>query len=387
MMTSRTIIFATTPNSDPWSGAEELWAQTALDLVSHGFSVPANVTEFSPLHPRMLNALARGVELWLRPTWYSWHQHPWRRLRSRGHGPISYELRRVITARPPALVVLSDGTGLPPIEVLELCTAERVSFVTITHLGRETEWFADDMAKRFRFALSAAQRCYFVSRANVSLVEKQIAGELPNAEVIWNPLNVPYDAAPRWPPLSDTGEICFACVGRLFPRQKGQDLLFEALASPIWRKRPWRLNLYGEGPVREGLERLAKKLEIADRVAFRGFASVERIWAENHVLVVPSRYEGGPMVTVEAMLCGRPVIGTIVGCHEQVIDDGITGFLADAPTANSIAAALERFWIRRREAEEMGRAGARRIRELVPPDPVRVFSDKLQQLVESAARG
>ncbi|HTT80652.1 MAG TPA: glycosyltransferase family 4 protein [Stellaceae bacterium] len=377
------IIFITTPNSDPWAGSEELWGRTALDLVAQGFPVSASVTAFSPLHPRMIELRNRGVELWLRPAWYAWHEHPWRRLRSRRGGPILHEAERLIAARPPALVVLSDGAGgLPPIELLELCVARRLAFATIVQLGRDTEWYADGLAERYRRALAAAQRCYFVSHANYRLAETQIAGDLPNGEVVWNPFNVPRDASPAWPPLGADRELRLACVGRLYPRQKGQDLLFEALASPVWRERPWRLSVYGEGPQRQTLERLAEKLGISDRVVFAGFARVEQIWAANHALVMPSRYEGLPLAMVEAMVCGRPVVATDVAGHAEIIEDGMTGFLADAPTAGSIAIALERFWERRDDAEAIGKAGARRIRELVPPDPVRIFSDKLRALVE-----
>ena len=80
------------------------------------------------------------------------------------------------------------------------------------------------------------------------------------------------------------------------------------------------------------------------------------------------------------MLCGRPVIATDVAGNREVVEEGVTGFLADAPTAASFMAALERFWERRGEAEAIGGAAACRIRELVPPDPVRVFSDKLKKL-------
>jgi glycosyltransferase involved in cell wall biosynthesis len=355
--------------------------------VSRGVAISASVTEFAPLHPRILDLQAHGVDLWLRPTWYSWREHPWRRFRSRRVGATVHAVEELLRARSPALVVLSDGVSLPPIELLELCSAHRLPYVTIVHLGRDRDWWDDGRAERYRIALAAARRCYFISDVNRRLSEKQIGGELPNAEVIWNPLNVSCRAPLSWPPLSDSGELRLACVGRLYLPHKGQDLLFEALASPIWRERPWRLYLYGEGPMRGSLEWLARTLHIADRVVFAGFANVDQIWAENHVLVVPSRFEGGPMVTVEAMSYGRPVIGTPVGFHPEVIEDGVTGFLADAPTASSIAVALERFWQRRGEAEEIGKAGARRISQLVPPDPVRVFSDKLTELIEPASDG
>ena len=377
------IIFVTTPNSDPWAGSEELWARTALDLVAHGFRVSASVTEFRPLHPRMRELQERGVELWRRPVWYEWSRHPWRRLASWHADPVLHEVERLIAARPPAFVVLSDGAGgLPPIDLLELCIAKRLAFVTIVQLGRDTEWYADGLAARYRAALAAAQRCYFVSDANRRLAEMQIGGDLPNAEVVWNPVNVSVDGPLPWPPLGDDGELRFACVGRLYPRQKGQDLVFEALASPIWRGRPWRLHLYGAGPMQQVLERHAQKLDIADRVVFEGFTRVEQIWAENHVLLMPSRYEGLPLAMVEAMLCGRPVVATDVAGHREIVEDGVTGFLADAPTAGSIALALERFWECRAEAEAIGKAGACRIRQLVPPDPARVFSDKLMALIE-----
>ena len=278
---------------------------------------------------------------------------------------------------------LSDGVSLPPIELLELCSANRLPYVTIVHLGRDRDWWDDDRAERYRIALAAARRCYFISDVNRRLSEKQIGGELPNAEVIWNPLNVSCRAPLAWPPLSDSGELRLACVGRLYLPHKVQDLLFEALASPIWRERPWRLYLYGEGPMRGSLEWLARTLHIADRVVFAGFANVDQIWAENHVLVVPSRFEGGPMVTVEAMSYGRPVIGTPVGFHPEVIEDGVNRLpCRRADGEQHSGDALERFRQRRGEAEEIGKAGARRIRQLVPPDPVRVFSDKLAGLME-----
>jgi glycosyltransferase involved in cell wall biosynthesis len=80
------------------------------------------------------------------------------------------------------------------------------------------------------------------------------------------------------------------------------------------------------------------------------------------------------------MLCGRPVVATNVAGAE-VVEDGVTGFLAEAATVGSMGTALERFWARKDEAEAIGAVAAKRIRQLVPPDPVRVFADEIRKLL------
>ena len=116
-------------------------------------------------------------------------------------------------------------------------------------------------------------------------------------------------------------------------------------------------------------------------MTFGGYANIEEIWSANHVLVMPSRYEGGPLASVEAMLCGRPVVGTDVGRHPEIIIDGITGFLVGAPSVANLAQGLERLWANRGNLESMGKAGASKIRELVPADPIKEFSEKILQLL------
>jgi glycosyltransferase involved in cell wall biosynthesis len=380
MHDARRIIFVLTPDVDPWGGSgHELWSRAALYLASEGVPVSLSLPEASSDHPRMLELRSKGVEFWLRPTGYPWRKRAWDRLASRRKDHTLYEIQRLIAARPPALVVLLEGIPFPPINIIELCVANKLPFATLAVVNWEAIWYPDDDAERYRTSLSRATRCFFVSEANLRLAEKQIGGELANGEVVRTPFNVPYDASPPWSP-SNEGECRFACVGRLHPPSKGQDALFEALARTEWQNRRWCLAVYGNGPARHSLEWLTKKLNLSERVAFAGFSRPEKIWTENHVLLMPSRCEGLPLAIIEAMLCGRPVVATNVGGHAEVIEEGVTGFLADAPTANSIAAAMERFWARRNQAQEIGKAGARRIRQLVPADPVRLFSEKLKIL-------
>jgi glycosyltransferase involved in cell wall biosynthesis len=85
------------------------------------------------------------------------------------------------------------------------------------------------------------------------------------------------------------------------------------------------------------------------------------------------------LALVEAMLCGRPVVATDEGA--ELIEDGVTGFLAEAATVGCVGKALERFWARREDAREIGATAAKRIRDIVPPDPVRVFADEIRELL------
>ena len=107
-MASPRIIFLTTIAG--WGGSEELWSRAAIDLAARGFPVCASVIEGSPLHPRLRDLEARGVELWPRPPWYSLRKHPWRRIASSFKHPAAFALERLIAARSPALVVFSAGS-------------------------------------------------------------------------------------------------------------------------------------------------------------------------------------------------------------------------------------------------------------------------------------
>jgi len=376
----KSIVFVSTMDSASWGGSEELWSRAALDLSAKGFLVSASVHGWTPLDERVINLKRHGVDVWPRPR-ESLRALAWRKVFANDKTSTIKAVKKLISAKRPALIVLSHGGAFPfaDINLIELFVAKELPFATICHVNSEGWWFNDSMADRYRKALPIARRCYFVSRANLRLAEKQLGCDLPNAEVVWNPVNVSITASPRWPP---SDELQLACVGRLQLVTKGQDLLLEALADPSWASRPWRLRFYGAGENRDTLERLVQRLGLQNRVSFEEYLTVvEKIWAENHVLVVPSRYEGGPIVTVEAMLCGRPVVATKVALQGEIIDDGITGFLAEAPITSIFRRALDRLWERRSALEDMGRAAAKSIREKMPADPARIFSEKIQRLI------
>ena len=228
----------------------------------------------------------------------------------------------------------------------------------------------------------AARACFFVSEHNRRLTEEQLGFQLPRAAVVRNPFLVSWEPRTDWP--DDRSELRLACVGRLHPKEKGQDLLLRVLARRRWRDRPLSVTFYGEGLQRASLERMASNLNLTN-VSFAGFVGdVLAIWSVHHGLILPSRCEGLPIVLVEAMLSGRVPVVTNVGGNAEVVDDGITGYLAAAPTEDALDEAMERAWSERHRWREVGAAAAARIRTLIPREPERCFATRLVELASSA---
>ena len=97
-------------------------------------------------------------------------------------------------------------------------------------------------------------------------------------------------------------------VGRL-AHQKGLDLLLSAFAEAAKDFPEWKLDIFGQGPLREELEKQRNQLGLGNRVHFRGittdvYAELER----SDIFVLPSRFEGLPNALMEAMAAGLPVI-------------------------------------------------------------------------------
>src|SRR5262249_35194767 len=145
---------------------------------------------------------------------------------------------------------------------------------------------------------------------NLALLEDMIGESLPNGETVCNPLNVSVHKTLTWP--SEANGRNLACVARLEPGAKGQDLLLHIFARPEWRSRPIKLNFYGMGVGERGLQRMAKRLQV-ENICFHGHVTdVTEVWRQNHMLVLPSRYEGTPLALLEAMRCSRPAMVTDV---------------------------------------------------------------------------
>lgn len=175
------------------------------------------------------------------------------------------------------------------------------------------------------------------------------------------------DVEPAGDLEGEPGYLLF--VGRLRIR-KGVEVLLEALRDLRRRFPSAVLRIVGNGEHRERLERKAAELGLGSSVVFLGTCGTPQVRAflkGAAALVVPSTYEGMPLVVLEAMWLGVPVVASRVSGIPEVVVDGGTGWLVPPEDPAALAGALAEVLADPDEARRRGEAGRRRVEEHYRP--------------------
>ncbi|HEX8206021.1 MAG TPA: glycosyltransferase family 4 protein [Solirubrobacteraceae bacterium] len=331
---------------EPWGGSEELWWQAAMSLRARGHRVDVLKTKVPETHGRIRQLRASGCTV-------------------RDIDRLGFRAAAAANAvLPERHELVAERRQM--LAVGPLLASRRPHLAVVSQKATEMHWPADWARPFATRVFAAARRAVFVSEHNLRLTERQLGTSIPRGVVLRNPVLVGRDGPLPWP--EQNGALKLAFVARLYPAEKGQDLLLEALAAPHWRERPVHVDFYGTGLQREVLEGLARHLGV-ERVSFEGQTQrIEDVWRTHHGLVLTSRAEGLPLALVEAMMCGRVPIVTDVGGNAEVVDDPTTGFVAGSATVAAVDDALERAWAARERWSEIGAAASRRIADLVPDE-------------------
>jgi len=332
-------------NGIAWGGSEELWATMVEEAIKERLEVAASICHGAVV-PTKYPSLHNGVRVFRRRPLLG------RRVEM-VISKFAPPFREIFRWNPDVVCISEGGTyeSLYFSDLVNLLYKAAIPYVVVCQFCRDDAGRGDIRALGKDF-FQRAFRVAFVSRKNLESVERQLAHRLTNGIVLQNPVNLSDLSAV---PYSSSRPLSIANVGRLRAGHKGQDILLEVFGSPIWRAREWRLRLYGTGQDRNYLAALAGHYGITEHVEFCGHVGdIRSLWEANHLLVLPSRAEGTPLALVEAMLCGRPAVVTDVGGNAEWIEDGKTGFVAEAATAKSFGAALERAWLARTDWEQMG---------------------------------
>jgi len=169
------------------------------------------------------------------------------------------------------------------------------------------------------------------------------------------------------------GDYLFG-VSRLAPLKRF-DLILRALAEPI--AAGIKFVIAGEGAELRRLQGLATQLDVEHRVQFAGrLSDAEMIdhLARCRAVVFPPFNEDYGFVTVEAFMCGKPVITCAdSGGPAELVRDGVNGYVTE-PTPESLAAAMRRVMDDRNLAQALGEEGHRLASQMT-------WSNAIQQLL------
>lgn len=193
-------------------------------------------------------------------------------------------------------------------------------------------------------------------------------------------LNNFVDAKEIQPKEKPGGNVIYA--GRL-SYEKGIDTLIEAFASI---NENIRLEIAGDGPERERLERLAQA-KAPGRIVFHGRLSKSELldFVRNAIVaVLPARWqENQPISVLEAFACGVPVISSNLGGLPELVESGITGETVPPNNSEALAEAIRKIVHNPDAAFEMGKRARERVLQEFSPE---VHLKKLHAFYDEAMR-
>ena len=160
------------------------------------------------------------------------------------------------------------------------------------------------------------------------------------------------------------------CVGRLND-QKRIDRLVTAFSMIADKYPTWHVDIFGEGDKRSALQKQISELNLQERIVLH--QPTKQIYDEykkSQFLVLSSAYEGRPLVLIEAMACGLPCVA--FNCPSgpaEIIDDGVTGLLAENGNVVDLSQKMEWMITHEVERKEMS-VKARKAAEIYEPSNI-----------------
>lgn len=222
------------------------------------------------------------------------------------------------------------GSGLLPWAIKQACGKPVVvtEHLTLIPRSRRRRWTKHRTG-------GAISRVITVSEASRQGLLQE---GLPASRVVTIPNGVPDPGSPA--PLPDTSELRVGVLAALEER-KQVDLLIQAMSRI--EKTNVTLTIAGDGPLRESLKRLARRLELDSRVNFVGHVKDPyKFLGDQHLLALPSRLEAMPLSVLESFACGRGVLLSALPGMAEIVDHEETGWLLSPEDVNVWSRSLER---------------------------------------------
>lgn len=219
--------------------------------------------------------------------------------------------------------------------------ASRLSGLSYTLTLHGSDLIYDDPPD-LQAKLTEACALVSISQYNVDYVQRHFP-HIPASRLQVIPLGVPPLAQPAVRTQNPANALRILTVGRLSD-QKAQHYLVDACAILAREGLPFRCDIVGEGPQRDFLQERIARHGLADRVRLLGprfHHEVLALYAEYDLFVLCSIAEGMPIVIMEAMRAGLPVVATRISGIPEGVGDG--GILVPPADAQALAQAIFAF--------------------------------------------
>jgi glycosyltransferase involved in cell wall biosynthesis len=379
---SLNFLFITTKVS--WGGSEYLWYEAADKAIKAGYRVTIVLPRTNLIYPRLQALVALGARLVVHSPLGKWsYLHRIARKLSGSKQRETQWWQEHFSERFDAICVSQGGSYclLQFPGLANWLSESKQPFVLLCHSNRNYIVPSADSRQALRDVFPKAFNICFDAAENARATTRFLAVGLPQSIIVQNPISFKDTRSVPWPSSS---KVLMANVARFELIDKGQDLLLETLSSSVWKERDFELHLYGDGPDKCRLKDLIGFYGLTDKVTLPGYeADIRKIWSGHHLFVLPSLSEGTPLTLIEAQVCGRPALVTRVDGNPDWVEDGVSGFIAEAPTVHHLSIALGRAWENRLHWQEMGRAAREKCLAKRDPDPAGTLLNMLAEAAES----
>jgi glycosyltransferase involved in cell wall biosynthesis len=243
-------------------------------------------------------------------------------------------------------------------------------FIGCEHIGYEAATISIKLARRIFYKMLDA---VVVLTENDHTMYCGI-DKLNNCHVIPNQISFPPDIS------STCDQLRILAIGRL-THQKGFDLMLEIVANVLPKYPKWELNIIGEGEMEGLLKNKIFKLNISGQVNILPFTKDIRKWfLDSSIYLMTSRFEGLPMVLLEAKACGLPIIAydCPTGPAELIKHDD--GFLVEMGDKHAFSQAMEDLMSNESLRKVMGTNAQANILEFTPDNIYRHWNSLFSRL-------
>jgi len=204
----------------------------------------------------------------------------------------------------------------------------RKQFLVSNHSGYFWELLGNIRTYQLKKAVKSLDKLVVLTKNDYNqwkLIHQNVI-QIPNS----NPLNNPERSKLEIKKVVSLGR---------FDAQKGYDMLIDSWKIVSEKNDEWILEIYGQGEWHQMLLDKIRNHNLKDKVVLKSVVSnVEKVYCDSSMYVMSSRYEGLPMVLIEAMSCGLPIVS--FDCEHgpgEVITDEVDGFLVEPNNVEKLA--------------------------------------------------